>query len=97
MKEWTFLGEEAEQGLQEVEEGERQLGGGGAGTGLKGWVSKGGGTLGGKDSELFPHQGLRLGVRLILRGKGGGEREGEREKGCLLSSSNQGFLSCLES
>lgn len=28
MKEWTFLGEEAEQGLQEVEEGERQLGGG---------------------------------------------------------------------
>ena len=27
MKEWTFLGKEVEQGLQEVEEGERQLGG----------------------------------------------------------------------
>lgn len=53
---------------------------GGAGTGLKGWVSKGGGTLGGKDSELFPQQGLRLGVRLILRGKGGRERGGERKR-----------------
>lgn len=30
------------------------------------------------DPELFPHQGLRHGVRLILR-KGGPELEGERQ------------------